>query len=98
MGAAISIVSGQSGFMPDLVEIVISPQKKVRVLTKTICRVPGFYVHDYMQARTGAYPILNYSSRYPVTDLFRLVPRMYESDLRTLDANCLIIENEAEVS
>jgi hypothetical protein len=96
MGAAISIVSGQSGFMPDLVEIVISPQKKVRVLTKTICRKPGFYVHDYMQARTGAYPILNYNSRYTVTDLFKLVPQIYESELRSLNAHCLIIENEAE--
>lgn len=96
MGAGISLISGQSGFMPDLVEIVISPQKKVRVLSKTICREPGFYVHDYMQARTGAYPILNYTSRYTVNDLFKLVPRIYESDLRTPNAHCLIIENEAE--
>lgn len=96
MGAGVSLTSGQSGFMPDLVEIFISPQKKVRVLAKTICREPGFYVHDYMRARTGAYPILNYTSRYTVHDLFKLVPRMYESDLRTLDAHCLIIENEAE--
>lgn len=96
MGGGISITTGQSGFMPDLVEIVISPQKKVRVFTKTICREPGFYVHDYMQARTGAYPILNYSSRYTVNDLFKLVPRIYESELRSPNAHCLIIENEAE--
>lgn len=96
MGAGISLASGQSGFMPDLVEVVISPQKKVRVLTKTICREPGFYVQDYMQARTGAYPILNYTSKYTVNDLFKFVPKIYESDLRTLDAHCLVIENEAE--
>ena len=81
--------------MSDMLEIYISAKGAVRVLTKTICRKPGFFVHDYMSGFTSVYPIINYVSKVQVKDLVKLVPKIYTEDFNHLDAHCLIIENEA---
>lgn len=79
--------------MPDMLEVVLDRNGQVAVLTKTICRPPGFFVHDFLRQRTGCYPLVNLESKTKFSDLAKRVPILMKSDFNNLDAHCLIVEN-----